>query len=73
MPVPEESALTVTLALLRIFPRIERIISDDERWKEVEDAIRLSKRVVNCSGKQHHHTLKQLDDTSIAVALKTSS
>ena len=59
IPAPEESALMVTLALLRIFPRIETIDSYDEGWGKVEDAIRLSKRVIDCSSKQlSHHTLK---------------
>ena len=52
IPVPEESVLMVTLTLLRIFPRIQIIYSDNEGWDEVEGAIRLSKRIVDCSSKQ---------------------
>lgn len=59
MPAPEESTPTFTLALLRIFPRIDKIYSDDNGWEEVQDAIRVSKRVVNCSSKRFsHYTLK---------------
>ena len=60
IPVPEESVLMITLALLRIFPRINNIYSfDDEGWDEVQDAIRISKRVVDCSSKHFsHYTLE---------------
>jgi len=73
IPAPE-SALMVTLALLRIFPRIEAIASDDEGWQEVEDAIRLSKQIVDCSSKQHplDTCCSNLGDTSIGAKLKIS-
>ena len=59
VPVPEESVLMVTLTLLRIFPRIETINSDDGGgWEEVEGAICLSKRVVDCSSKQFSLTTR---------------
>ena len=51
MPVSEESALVVALTLLWIFPRIERIDFTDKGWEKVEDAIHLSKRTVDFSGK----------------------
>ena len=50
--VPEESVLKVALTLLRIFPRIEIIEATDEGWGKVEDAINLSKRIVEVSSKQ---------------------
>ena len=51
--VPEESALMVALTLLQIFPRIENIkFIVDRGWGKVKDAIRLSKRIVDCSSKQ---------------------
>ena len=54
MPVPEGSTLMIALALLRIFPRIHIVDSDSDNggWKEVEDAIRLSKQIVDFSSKQ---------------------
>ena len=58
MLVPEESVLLVTLALLRIFPRIENIYHFDDGWKEVEDAIRLSKRIADCSSKKQALTTR---------------
>ena len=71
IPVPE-SALVVALTLLRIFPRIERIDSIQDEWREVEDAIRLSKSIVGCSSK---HSLTRprsnLNDTSIEATFKT--
>ena len=42
--VSEESVLTVTLALLRISPRIETIDRADRGWAKVKDAISRSKR-----------------------------
>lgn len=39
MSVPEESALTVAQALLRIFPRIATLDFTNGGWKDVEDAI----------------------------------
>ena len=60
IPMPERSVLVVALTLARIFPRIATINSADEGWKKVEDAICLSRRVVDYSGKQHppHFILK---------------
>jgi hypothetical protein len=52
IPVPEESVLTVTLTLLRIFPRISVIFYRDEEWKKVEDAIHNSKQIFERSGEQ---------------------
>ena len=42
--IPEESASTVALALLRIFPRLNNILYMDQRWKKVVDAISVSKK-----------------------------
>ena len=39
IPVPEVSVSTISLTLLRIFPRIETIHGTDERWVEVENTI----------------------------------
>jgi len=42
-PMPEGSELVIALTLLRIFPRLDCIVSDDnEDWNEVEDAINRS-------------------------------
>ena len=51
-PIPEQSVLIATVTLVRIFPRMERILYDDAGWKKVEDAIYISKQIVNCSSKQ---------------------
>jgi hypothetical protein len=52
IPVPEESALTVGLTLGRIFSRMECIYYYvDESWEEVLDAVRLSRQIIDCSGK----------------------
>ena len=57
MLVPEESASIVAFTLLRIFPRIEIIKYLDSIeeaalvWGEVEDMIRRSKQIVDCSSK----------------------
>ena len=53
MVVPEESVSMVALTLLRIFPRIGYIEFFDEGWGKVMDVICLSKRIVDCSSKQH--------------------
>ena len=58
IPVPEEPALMVTLALLHIFPRIERIVSVDDEWMEVEDAICLSKQLADYSSKRRPLTTR---------------
>ena len=51
IPLPEESALVVTLTLLRIFPHISYISYFDEGWKKVTDAISCSKQIVDHSSK----------------------
>ena len=51
--VSEESVLVVALTLLRIFPQISIIDYEDEGWDKVEDAIRLSRKIVDCSSKHH--------------------
>jgi len=73
--VPEESVLMVALTLLRIFPLIESIYFIDEGWGKVEDAIQLSKRILDCSSKHHPFTIprRNFDDTSVEVTLETSS
>ena len=43
----------VAQTLLRIFPRPENIVYTDQRWKEVVDAISVSKKTADCSGKKH--------------------
>jgi len=54
IPVPEESVSVVALTLARIFPSIESITYIDENWKKVIEAISISKRIVDRSGKDHH-------------------
>ena len=57
--VPEESVLMVALSLLRIFPRIRGISFINKGWRKVDKAIRISKRIADCSSKHPpHHTLK---------------
>ena len=51
IPVPEDSASTIALTLLRIFPRIKTIRFDNDGWIEVQDMIRRSKRIVGRSSK----------------------
>ena len=54
--VPEESVLTVALALLHIFPQMELIEYINEGWEKVEDAIQISKHIVYCSSKHYPFT-----------------
>ena len=49
MPVPEGSASMIALALLRIFPQIQITNFMDEGWDEVEDELRRSKEIIDCS------------------------
>ena len=57
IPVPEESISMVALTLLRIFPRIETISCFSGAWDEIEDVIRRSKRIIDCSSMYHHLTI----------------
>ena len=50
--VSEESALTVALTILRIFPQIENIDGAEEGWAKVRDAINSSRGIINRSSKQ---------------------
>jgi len=52
IPVPEESVLTVTLTLARIFPHIKFTYYLDENWGKVMDAISLSREIVDRSSKR---------------------
>ena len=52
LPVSEESALVVALTLVRIFPRIEYITYTNDEWRRVADAINISKKLVDHSGKK---------------------
>jgi hypothetical protein len=49
--MPKESVLMVTLTLLTLFPRLERIFFSNGGWKEVVSAIHNSKKLVRCSSK----------------------
>ena len=51
IPIPEHSVLMVALTLARIFPRIETILSYSAGWRKVENAIYLSRQIVDCSSK----------------------
>ena len=54
-PVPEGSAMVIALTLLRIFPRLGFIESTGEAyegWKKVENAINLSREIIDFSGKR---------------------
>ena len=50
IPLPEESALTIALALLHIFPRLRDIKYTNARWEDVVNTIRLSKGLSNRIG-----------------------
>ena len=65
MQVPDESTLTVAQALLRIFPRLDNILYTDRRWKKVVDAIGVSKKLADLSGKKHPFDTprRNVDDT----------
>ena len=56
IPVPESISM-VALTLLRIFPRIETISCSGGAWDEVEDVIRRSKGIIDCSSKYHYLTI----------------
>jgi len=46
--IPEQSMLMVTMTLVRIFPRIENISYVNLAWGRVANAIRLSKKILDC-------------------------
>ena len=54
IPMPEESVWMVALTLARIFPELECIDCIDENWQKVEDAICLSRQIVDVSGRECH-------------------
>ena len=49
-PVTQETALTVALALLNIFPRIGNIKYINPRWRDVDNTVRLFQRLSNRIG-----------------------
>ena len=51
--VPKESVSTVALTLLRIFPHIEWVYSNDRGWGMVWSAIYASRRIIGCSSKHY--------------------
>jgi len=51
IPMPEESVSRTALTLARIFPQVESIKAHDEGWLKVVNAIRHSRKIVDCSGK----------------------
>jgi len=51
-PVPGGSELIVALTLLRIFPRLESLVLPNGGWEEVENAINLSRRIIDGSSKR---------------------
>ena len=53
IPVPEGSASTVALTLVRIFPRLANIDHIDDDWDEVVDEIRVSAAIVDYSSEEH--------------------
>ena len=56
IPMPQQYMFPVSMALLRIFPRLHNIEYVDEGWKWVADAIKVSKQIdsfVHHSGKMH--------------------
>ena len=74
IPVPEESVLVVALTLVHVFPCIASIDGNDENWVKVVDAIRLSRRIINCSSKHHPlRTTTNSNDTFPGAALGDGS
>jgi hypothetical protein len=75
IPVPEQSVLMVALTLLRIFPRLNIIYFIDERWEEVENAIRNSKQIVDCLSEPslHLESPSMIDDPSTGATFETGS
>jgi len=73
--VPGESVLTVALTLARIFPRIGRIEHVDRNWGKVMNAVRLSRKIVDCSSKKYPllHPRSNPTDTIPGVALESRS
>ena len=49
IPMPDHSVLTVAITLGRIFPWLTSIEGTHEGWEKVEDAISLSRKIINYS------------------------
>ena len=63
----------VALALARIFPHLESIdFGIDEKWGEVADAIKLSRKIVDYSSKEYPLSTPRsdFDDISPGATLK---
>ena len=75
IPVLEESVLVVALTLVRIFPHLETINYTDESWEKVTDAISLSRRIVDCLGKDRYleRPRRDLSDASTGATLESGS
>ena len=73
-PVPEGSAMTIALTLIRIFPRLCFIECIDGGWEEVKNAINRSQEIIDCSSKQRPFTTPRgtLNDHFTGVAFETS-
>ena len=56
-PVPKGLAMIIALTLLRIFPQLDSIQFISGGWKEVNNAISLSKEIIDCSSKQRPFTM----------------
>ena len=52
IPMPDDSVSVVALTLARIFPHLGYIDYVDENWEKVLDAIFISKKIVDYSGKE---------------------
>jgi hypothetical protein len=62
--VPEESALSIALTLLHIFPRIEITNEANEGWEEVRNAIKRSRGIADFSSKQRPITTPEVSSTT---------
>ena len=60
IPMPEESVLMVAVTLARIFPHLDYIYYTDQDWEHVVDAIRISRQIIDYSGKPPLYTSKRL-------------
>jgi len=63
--VPEESTLMIALTLLRIFPRLDKIVYNNKGWGKVAHAIKVSEKLVDHSSKKHSFDVARnfFDDT----------
>ena len=75
-PVPEGSATTIALTLLRIFPQLDSVeFCYHKGWEKVQDAINHSRKIADRSSKQRplNAPRSTLNDGFTGATLETSS